>query len=150
MRFRTVIVVEGKTATGLLVPPEVVAALGAGKRPAVTVTVGALTYRSTIAPRGDRYLIPLSGERRAAAGVAGGDEVDVELELDTAPREVDVPSDLAAALATEPAARAFFGSLSFSAQRGFTDGIEGAKKPETRAARVARAVTALQEGRPRP
>ena len=85
-------------------PDDVVEALGAGKRPAVRVTIGAHTYRSTIASRGGVYLLPLSAENRAGAGVAAGDEVDVTVELDTEPREVAVPDDLATALAGDAAA----------------------------------------------
>ena len=98
MRFRSVVQLEGKTATGFRVPPEVVAALGTGKRPPVRVTIGGHTYRSTVAAYGDVFMLPLSAENRMAAGVAAGDEIEVELELDTAPREVTVPADLAAAL----------------------------------------------------
>ncbi len=147
MRFRTTIQLEGKTATGFRVPPEVVAALGGGKRPAVTVTIGGHTYRSTVAAYGDVFMLPLAAEHRAAAGVAAGDEVEVELAPDTAPREVEVPADLAAALAAEPEARAFFDGLSYSNRRWFVLSVEGAKTPETRLRRVDKAVAMLREGR---
>ena len=147
MRFRTTIQLEGKTATGFRVPPEVVAALGGGKRPAVTVTIGGHTYRSTVAAYGDVFMLPLAAEHRAAAGVAAGDEVEVELAPDTAPREVEVPADLAAALAAEPEARAFFEGLSYSNRRWFVLSVEGAKTPETRLRRVDKAVAMLREGR---
>ena len=147
MRFRTTIQLEGKTATGFRVPPEVVAALGGGKRPAVTVTIGGHTYRSTVAAYGDVFMLPLAAEHRAAAGVAAGDEVEVELAPDTAPREVEVPADLAAALAAEPEARAFFDGLSYSNRRWFVLSVEGAKAPETRQRRVDKAVAMLREGR---
>src|SRR3712207_6163352 len=108
MRFRTTVELHGRSATGLPVPDAVVEALGAGRRPAVSVTVNGHTYRSTVASRGGSFVLPLSAENRAAAGVSAGDEVDVELALDTEPREVAVPADLAAALADDPqAARAF-------------------------------------------
>ena len=147
MRFRTTIQLEGKTATGFRVPPDVVAALGGGKRPAVTVTIGGHTYRSTVAAYGDVFMLPLAAEHRAAAGVAAGDEVEVELAPDTAPREVEVPADLAAALAAEPEARAFFDGLSYSNRRWFVLSVEGAKTPETRLRRVDKAVAMLREGR---
>lgn len=100
MRFRGTLVLGGKTATGIEVPAEVVAALGRGRtRLPVTVRVGAHRYRSTIAPMGGSYWIPFAAEHRAATGLAAGDSTDVDLELDTAPRTVDVPPDLAAALA---------------------------------------------------
>ena len=98
MKFLTVIELGGKTATGFRVPEEVVQALGSGKRPAVTVRIGPHTYRSTVAAYGDVYMLPLSAENREAAGVAAGDEVEVEVALDTAPRVIEVPDDLAAAL----------------------------------------------------
>jgi Bacteriocin-protection, YdeI or OmpD-Associated/Domain of unknown function (DUF1905) len=147
MRFRTTIQLEGKTATGFRVPPEVVAGLGGGKRPAVTVTIRGHTYRSTVAAYGDVFMLPLAAEHRVAAGVAAGDEVEVELAPDTAPREVEVPADLAAALAGEPEARAFFDGLSYSNRRWFVLSVEGAKTPQTRQRRVDKAVTMLREGR---
>jgi len=146
MRFRATIDSSGKSATGFRVPPEVVEGLGAGKRPAVRVTIADHTYRSTVA-RGDRYLIGVSAENREAAGVAAGDEVDIEIELDTAPREVSVPPDFAEALDGDADARRFFDSLSFSQKQWFVLGIEGAKRPETRRRRVAQAIERLREGR---
>ena len=98
MRFRATVELGGKTATGIEVPEEVVAALGSHKRPPVRVTIGDYTYRSTVARMGGRFLLPVSAEVRAGAGVAAGDEVDVEVALDDAPREVTVPDDLAVAL----------------------------------------------------
>lgn len=147
MRFRTTITLEGKTATGFAVPADVVEALGEGKRPPVLVTIGTHRYRSTVAAYGDVFMLPLSAENRAAAGVAAGDEVEVDLELDTAPREVTVPDDFAAALAPEPAAKRFFEGLSYSQQRWFVLGIEDAKTPGTRQRRIDAAVARLKEGR---
>jgi Bacteriocin-protection, YdeI or OmpD-Associated/Domain of unknown function (DUF1905) len=147
--FRSVLLLQGKTATGLVVPDDVVEALAAGKKPAVVVSMGEHSYRSSIARRGEQFLIPVSAEQRAAAGIAAGDQVDVTLTLDTAPREVVVPDDLAAALASEPTARAFFEGLSYSRQRGVVEPIEGAKAPETRQRRVAKAVELLRDGRDR-
>ena len=91
MRFRTTILAAGKTATGLPVPEHVVTSLGAGKRAAVVVTVDGYSYRSTVAPMGGVYMIPLCGEPRTKAGLTAGQEVDVDLTLDTAPRQVTVP-----------------------------------------------------------
>jgi hypothetical protein len=147
MRFRTTIQLEGKTATGFRVPADVVKALGRGKRPPVTVTIGGYTYRSTVAAYGDTFMLPLAAEHRNAAGVAAGDEVEVELAPDTEPREVEVPPDLTAALEDEPDARAFFDGLSYSNKRWFVLSIEGAKTPETRQRRVAKALGMLREGR---
>ncbi|MGK5170595.1 YdeI/OmpD-associated family protein [Geodermatophilus sp. CPCC 205761] len=146
MRFTTTIELGGKTATGMQVPAEVVEALGAGKRPAVTVTVGGHTYRSTVAPFTGAYYLPLSAENRTAAGIAAGDTVEVEVELDTAPRVVEVPADLAAALDAEPEARRRFDALSYSHQRRHVLAVEGAKAEATRQRRVASAVAMLLEG----
>jgi hypothetical protein len=147
MRFRTTVFLGGKTATGLVIPDDIVTALGGGKRASVRVSIGGHSYRSTIASMGGRFLVPLSAEHRQAAGVAAGDEVDLELELDTAPREVEVPADLAAALAGQPAARQFFDSLAVSHRKEWARWIEEAKKAETRQARVGKAVSALNDGR---
>ena len=147
MHFRSVVELGGKTATGIPVPASVVEGLGGGKRPAVTVTVGGHTYRSTIAPMGGAFYLPLSAEHRTAAGLAAGDEVDVDVELDTAPRTVDVPADLAAALDADPAARAAFDALSYSNQRRHVLSVEGAKTDETRQRRIAKSVAELGAGR---
>ena len=149
MRFRTTILQSGKTATGIRVPDDVVEALGAGKRPAVTVTINGFTYRSTIAVMGGDYMVGVSSENRAGAGVAGGDTVDVDLELDTAPREVSVPADFGDALDAEPAARRTFDGLSYSNKSWHVLQIEGAKSDETRQRRIAKSVEALREGRQR-
>lgn len=147
MRFRTTVELGGKTATGLRVPDEVVDALARGKRPPVRVTVGGHTYRSTIAVMSGAYFLPLSAENRAAAAVSAGDEVDVDVELDDEPRVIEVPPDLAAALATDAAAKRFFDGLSYSQQRWFTLSVEGAKKPETRQRRVDKAMELLRANR---
>jgi hypothetical protein len=150
MRFRATIELAGKTATGFQVPDDVVTALGAGRRPPVRVTIGGHTYRSTVASMGGRFMVGVSAQNRTAAAVAAGDEVDVDLELDTEPREVAVPEDLAAALDGEPAARRFFDGLSYSRKQWFVLRIEQAKKAETRSRRLDEAVTMLREGRSGP
>jgi len=147
MRFRVEILTTGKTAAGFVVPAEVMAALGAWKKPAVRVTINGHTYRSTVATIEGRPMIGVSAENRAAAGVEGGQTVDVDLELDTAPRTVDVPEDFAAALAPFPAARAFFDGLNYSERRWFVLGIDDAKTPETRQRRIDKAVERLRSGR---
>ena len=147
MRFSATIDQNGKTATGIRVPDEVVAGLGSSRRPAVRVTLGGHTYRSTIAARGGRFLLPVSADNRAAAGVAAGDRVDVRVALDAEPREVTVPADFDAALEREPEAKRFFTGLSYSQQRWFVLGIEEAKRPETRARRIEKAVERLRSGR---
>ncbi len=149
MRFRTTVQQTGKTTTGIQVPDEVLAVLRSGKRPAVKVTVNGYSYRSTVASMGGRSMVSLSAEHRAGAGVAGGDEVEVDLEPDTAPREVTVPDDLAAALDAEPAARATFDGLSYSNKSWHVLQVTGAKTEETRQRRITRSVEALRQGRPR-
>lgn len=134
----------GKTATGIPVPPDVVTELGSGKRPAVRVTVGSHTYRTTVAPMSGEFWIPLSAENRQAAGVAAGDEVDVDIELDTEPRSVTVPPDLAEALDADPGVRSAFDALSYSNQRRHVLSIEDAKTAETRARRVTKTVETLR------
>ncbi len=147
MRFETTIELGGKTATGFEVPDDVVEAMGAGKRPAVTVTVGGHTYRSTVAVMGGRYLVPLNAENRAAARVAAGDTVEVEIELDTAERVLDVPDDLAAAIAADPAAQSFWDSISYSRRRRIVLAVDGAKAAETRSRRIDKSVTDLRAGK---
>jgi len=149
MRFRTTVQQSGKTATGIEVPDDVMAALGSGKRPAVTVTVNGYSYRSTVASMGGKAMVSLSAEHRAGAGVAGGDEVEVDLELDSAPREVTVPPELVAALDAEPAARATFDGLSYSNRSWHVLQVTGARTEETRQRRIARSVETLRQGRPR-
>ena len=131
------------TATGIEVPPEVLEQLGAGKRPAVTVGLGAFSYRTTVGVMGGRYLLPVSAEVRAASGVAAGDTVEVTLELDTAPRVVEVPADLAGALSAVPGAQAAFAGLSYSGQRAHVLSVEGAKTAVTRTTRIAKVLAAL-------
>lgn len=149
MRIRTILVQTDKTATGFRVPDEVVTALGSGRRPKVLVTINGYTYRNSVAVMGGESWIGVSAEHRAGAGVKGGDEIDIDLELDTAPREVNVPADFAAALDAEPAARRTFDGLSYSNQSWHVLSIEGAKTDETRVRRIEKSVATLKEGRPR-
>jgi len=149
MRFRTTVLQAGKTATGIEVPNELVESLGAGRRPPVTVTINGYTYRNTIAVYGGVSMVGISAENRAGAGVAGGDEIDVDIELDTRPREVSVPADFAAALDAEPLARQTFDGLSYSNRSWHVLSVEGAKTDETRQRRIAKSVDALRAGKVR-
>jgi uncharacterized protein YdeI (YjbR/CyaY-like superfamily) len=110
------------------------------------ISVGGHSYRTTVAPMGGRFFVPLSAEHRKAAGVAAGDEVDVGIEPDTAPREVTVPADLAEALAGDAAAREFFGGLSYTHRKEWVRWIEEARRPETRATRLAKTIESLRTG----
>ncbi|WP_372784361.1 YdeI/OmpD-associated family protein [Phenylobacterium sp.] len=147
MKFRTTILQGGKTTTGIHVPDEVVAALGTSRKPAVKVTLNGYSYRSTVAVMGERFMVGVSAEVREKSGVKGGDTLDVEIELDTAPRVLEIPADFAAALAAEPAAKAAFEALSYSNKRRHTMPIEDAKAPETRARRIEKSVENLEAGK---
>ncbi len=129
--------------TGVPVPEEVVTSLGAGKRPAVTVTVNGYTYRSTVAPMGGQYLISFSSDRRKATGIAGGDAIVVDIERDTAPRTVDVPADLGAAL-SDAGVRAAFDALAPSHRKAHVTSVEDAKTPATRERRIGAAVAKIR------
>jgi len=148
MRFHGTVKLAGKTATGIQVPPEVVTGLDAGKRPPVKVTINGHTYRTSVAPMGGVFMLPVSAEQRTAAGVAAGDEVDIDIELDTEPREVTVPQDLGDALDGDPQARSFFDGLSYSNRLRHVLSIEGAKTAETRQRRIVKVVGQMHEGRP--
>ena len=147
IRFHTVIQLNGKTATGIQVPEEVVASLGSSKKPAVRVTINGYTYRSTVASMGGVFMLPVSAEIREGAGVSAGDAVDVDVEPDSEPREVTVPPDFAAALDGDAAARQFFDELSYSNKRRLVLLIEETKTTETRQRRIDKAVSMLREGR---
>ena len=148
-RYRTKILASGKNTTGIPVPEEVLAQLGGGRRPAVTVTIGGYSYRSSVAAMDGAPIISLSAENREKAGVKAGDEVEVDLRLDTAPREVRLPPDLAAALEADEQARQTWAGLSYSNRRWHVESIEGARTDETRQRRIAKSVEALSAGRPR-
>lgn len=139
-KFKTTVMqAEGTNATGIVVPDEVVAKLGAGKKPKVSITVKGYTYRSTVAVMGGKFMLPLAKEHRDKAGVKAGDKVEVILEPDNAPREVEIPKDLAAAL-KKAGLRAAFDELAFSHRKEHVRAIEEAKAPETRLRRIEKAV----------
>lgn len=130
-------------ATALQVPADAVAALGKGKRHPVKVSLNGYTYRTTIAVMGGVCMLPLSAENRGAAGVKAGDKVEITLELDTEPRTVVVPEDLAAALSKKRGAKAKFDALSYSVRKEHVRQVESAKAQETRDRRIARIVAKL-------
>jgi hypothetical protein len=147
MKVRLLIQGTGKTAAGMEVPAAVVEALGAGRKPPVRVTIGDHTYRSSIASMGGVFMLGISNENRARAGVAAGDEVEVDIELDTEPREVDVPADLRAALDADQVAATYFAGLSYSNRLRHVLAIDDAKTPETRQRRIEKSVALFREGR---
>ena len=140
MRFTTVLIQgDSKNVVGIEVPSEVVEGLGGGKRPPVKVTLNGYSYRNTIAVMGGKYMVGVAAEHRQKAGVSGGDRLDVDIELDSAPREVTVPQDFAAALEAA-GALATFQALAFSHRKEHVRAIEEAKAPETRQRRIEKAV----------
>lgn len=136
---------HGKTATGIEVPEEVVRSLGSGKKPAVRVTIRGYGYRTTIGVMGGRFMIPVSTEHRKRAKIAAGDKLEVQLELDTEPRELVVPDDFLAALSHNGMAKSAFESMSYSNRRRLVLGIEDAKTPETRQRRIEKALNELND-----
>ena len=137
----------GKTAAGIEVPTKVLESLGTSKKPAVSVTIKGHTYRSTVATVMGKYMIGVSAENRLAAGVTPGEMVDVELELDTKPREVEVPPDFAKALAKDARAKKTFDDLSFSGKTRWVAPIANGKTPETRQRNIDKAMAALRAGK---
>ena len=146
MKFRATIELGGKTATGIQVPAQVIEDLSSGKRPRVRVTINGYTYRSTVAPMGGVFMLPVSAEVRERAGIAAGDIVEVEVQLDTETREVALPPDFAAALDGDADAKEFFDGLSYSNKQRLVLAIEGAKTSETRQRRIASTVSKLHTG----
>ena len=147
MRFRTKILAAGKTAAGIEVPAKVVEALGSTKVPPVRVTIKSHTYRSTVAVMGGKFMIGVSNENRQAAGVAAGETVDVDLELDTQPRELVVPDDFAKALDRDAKAKRLFEGLSYSKKQRLVLPVANGKTPETRQRNIDKAMTVLREGK---
>lgn len=139
----TILQAEGLNATGISVPPGVIAALGTQKRPKVVVTLNGYTYRTTVAPFGDVFMLPLSQEHREASGLKAGDEVEVTIALDLQPRTVEVPEDLAAALSARPGATEAFEGLAYSKRKEFVRQVNEAKAQETRTRRIANIVAQL-------
>lgn len=149
VEFSAELLATGKTSTGIAVPDGVIERLGAGKRPPVQATLGDHTYRTTLGVMGGKTMLPVSAEHRQKAGITAGDHVAVRLQVDAAPREVDIPADFAAALDAVPVARRFFDSLSPSQRRWHVLSVEGAKTPETRSKRIGKSVALLRERRAR-
>lgn len=149
MKFRTTILHSGKEATGIHIPDEVIDALGAGKKPPVTMAVNGYAYRSTVATVDGKFMVGFSADHRASSGLRGGDEVDVDIEVDTQPRTVELPADLAAALDADAMAKATFEKLSNSNKGYHVSLVTGAKTDETRQRRIEKSISVLREGEPR-
>ncbi|OLE72787.1 MAG: hypothetical protein AUG05_03275 [Actinobacteria bacterium 13_1_20CM_2_66_18] len=144
MRFRAKVLLAGKTATGVEVPTKVVDGLGSTKRPLVKVTINGYTYRSAIAPMGGTYMLGISDDVRKSAHVAAGDTVDVNVELDTEKRDVEVPPELARALAMDPKVKKYFESLSYSGKYRLVAPIANGKTADTRARNLDKAMRELK------
>lgn len=150
MEFDATLDLDGKTATGITVPSEIVTALNAGKRPSVQVTINGRRFNTTIGSMNGVFKIPVSAERRELINATAGDSLRVSVVLATVPAEVAVPQDLADALAEDPATAQFFAGLTPSQKKGFVAPIEEAKTVETRARRVEKAASALTARQKRP
>jgi len=149
MKFRTTIRQSEGSATGIEIPDDVMAALGAGKKPPVKLSVNGYAYRSTVATVDGKSMVGFSAAHRTASGLNGGDAVDVDIEVDTEPRIVELPEDLAAALDAEPKARETFDKLSNSMKGYHVSQVLDAKTPETRQRRIEKSISVLREGKPR-
>jgi uncharacterized protein YdeI (YjbR/CyaY-like superfamily) len=145
--FRTALQQTGNNV-GIVVPDSVIAELGAGRRPLVKVTIdGRYSFDYVIAVMGGKNMIGFSAAHRAASGFAGGDEVEISLELQTAPREIDMPPELTAALAADPIAAAAFEKLSYTFRKEHARAISEAKADETKQRRLEKIMSGLREGR---
>jgi hypothetical protein len=149
MKFRTTIFQSDGNATGIVIPADVLEALGAGKKPPVKMSVNGYSYRSTVATVNGRPMVGFSAAHREASGLKGGDDVDVDIELDAAPRVIELPPDFAAALAAEPRAQATFDKLSNSVKGYHVSQVVGAKTDETRQRRIEKSIAVLRKGKPR-
>lgn len=147
LKLKTTLLGAGKTATGLCIPDEIVGKLGAGKNPPVKVTINNYTYRSSIAVMGGKFMLGVSADVRAKTGVKGGDEIEVELELDTEPRTLELPGDFKEALEKDPKAKAFFETLSHSNKQRYVLPLGQAKTEETRLRRIEKAIVDLSMGK---
>lgn len=141
--FRTVLEAGGGNTVGIVVPEEVMTQLGPAKRYPVVVTVDGYTFRNTVTWYQGAFRIGFSAEHRTASGLSGGDEVDVTLAVDNAPRELELPPEFAEALAGAGVFDAFR-ALSYSNQRGLAEPWINAKSQETRDRNLAKIVDAVR------
>jgi Bacteriocin-protection, YdeI or OmpD-Associated/Domain of unknown function (DUF1905) len=149
IRFKARLQPRGAAAAVVLDQSQV-AEIGEGaKRYPVVATVNGYVWRTSVAVMGGEFLLGLNREVRRGAGVDSGDEVDVSIELDTAPREVEIPEVLAAALATDPEAATAFARMAFTHRKEFAQWVGGAKREETRQRRVGQALTMIRAGQTR-
>ena len=143
--FKTTLLQAGKTATGIKIPPEIIETLGAGKKPPIKVTINGFTYRSTVAVMGGNYMVGVSAENRAGAKVNGGDKIEVTIELDAEPRELELPIEFKKVLDKNIKAKKAFESLSYSRKKVHVLPIAGAKTDETRQRNIDKAIDILSK-----
>ena len=143
--FHTEILQAGRTATGIVIPDEIIERLGAGKKPPVKVTINGFTYRSTVAVMGGRYMVGVNAENREKAKVAGGDHVEVTIAVDREPRDVPIPPALAAILAQDATLRKAYDGLSYTNRRVIAEGVASAKGEDTRQRRIDKAIADLKQ-----
>jgi hypothetical protein len=141
--FLTTILKNGKNAAGIEVPEEIMKKLGSGRQPLVRVMIKKHTYRSAVAVMGGKFMIGVSAENRQAAGVQGGEEVDVTIALDLEPRTVELPKDLESALLEAGALKAFEKAAP-SMRKEYVRQVEEAKAQETRERRISKIVEKLK------
>ena len=143
MKFVSQLTVVEADNAGIVVPAEVVDSLNGGKHPKVSVTLNGFTYRSSIASMGGQYLIPCSKARRTEGKLEVDVPYEIEIALDTAPREVEIPEELAAHFTEHPAVKAAWDAMSYSNQLRLVTPALNAKKPETRARNIEKIIAQL-------
>ena len=144
MKFKTTILQTGVNTTGIEVSEKMLEQLGGGKRPLVMVTVNNYTYRSAVGKMGNKFMVGLSAENRKNANVSGGDNVEVTMELDTAPRIIEIPEDLQKALDKSKPVKAKFEALAPGKKKAMVHSITDAKSAETRARRIEKTIEGLK------
>ena len=143
MKFKTKILQLGNN-TGIQVPETIIEKLGAGKKPPVVITLNKYTYRSTVAVMKGMYLVSLSADNRTKAKVAGGDELEITIELDTAPRTTELPADFKKILDKNKVAAVAYEKLAPSRKKSMVLSITDAKTEETRTKRIEKAISGLK------
>lgn len=145
MKFRAKVIPSGNS-TAVEVPTKVMEALGSEARPLIVATINDHSWRSRVARMHGKSLVGISAANRAASGIAEGDVVEVDLKLDTEPRVVPEPPDLAEALDADPEVRAAFDRMAYGLRRKHVTAIEDAKSSATRQRRITKLVTTLRQG----
>lgn len=146
MKLNAELLRTGANTTGIEVPQAVLDALGGGKRPRVEVVLNGFSFTLTLGSMGGRVMIPVSAERRQQAGVTGGETYEIDISVTAAPRAIELPDDLAGALAAAGVTEAFE-QLAPSQRKEHVRAVNEAKAPETRARRIAKTVEMLSDGR---